>query len=220
MKKKKVFILILIIAVISIIGLVLILTQNNNSDKSKRDFKDFGDFQQSREGRSNSKSNSQSEKGSTTLTSTAEVKSALVESVELHATYYYQEAYVENNSYVAKGENILKYTNGTYLTAPYDCYIVELNIPESGSKCLNSHYVKIQSKNMLTCSIKVKEANINKISIGKEAKITISALEKTYTGYVTHIGSTASNGSFTVDIEFENDGNVKLGMTSSIEINI
>lgn len=163
---------------------------------------------------------SQDNKNKTTLNQTSEVASALIENVELHATYYLAEAYVENNSYVAKGENILKYTNGTYLTAPYDCYIVELNLPEVEGKCLNSHYVKIQSKNMLAVSMNIDEKNIGKISIGQEVEVTISSLDNTYKGYVTHIGSSASNKKFTIDIQFENDGKVKLGMTSSAEIKI
>ena len=155
-----------------------------------------------------------------TLSTTAEVKSALIENVELHATYYLEKVYVEENSYVAKGEKILKYTNGTYLVAPYDCYIVSLNFPELESKCLNSHYVQIQCKNILTVSMNIDETNISKIEVGKEAKLTISSIDKTYTGYVTHIGSTASDGKFEINIEFENDGNVKLGMTSSVQIEI
>ena len=213
MKRKKIFILIFIVLIFLIIGLVCfkIFHKSNNSSNN------LEKLSQARQSR-NSKSNTSQEK--TTLSSTSEVKSALIENVELHATYYLEEKYVETNSYVAKGEKILKYTNGTYLKAPYDCYIVELNIPNDEGKCLNSHYVKIQSKNILTVSMNVSEENIDIISIGQEAKITISALEKEYTGYVTHIGSTASNGKFTIDIEFENDGNVKLGMTSSIEISI
>ena len=39
---------------------------------------------------------------------------------------------VEEDDTVKKGENILKYSNGTYLVAPYDCVITEINIPESG----------------------------------------------------------------------------------------
>lgn len=213
MKRKKTFKLILIILILLIIGLVCFKVFHK-SDNSSNNFEKFSQTRQSR----NSKSNTSQDK--TTISSTSEVKSALIENVELHATYYLGETYVETNSYVAKGEKILKYTNGTYLKAPYDCYIVELNIPDEEGKCLNSHYVKIQSKNILTVSMSVSEENIDKISIGQEAKITISALEKDYTGYVTHIGSTASNGKFTIDIEFENDGNVKLGMTSSVEINI
>ena len=213
MKRKKIFILILIILIFLIIGLVCFKIFHK-SDNLSNNFEKFSQTRQSR----NSKSNTSQDK--ITLSSTSEVKSALIENVELHATYYLEETYVETNSYIAKGEKILKYTNGTYLKAPYDCYIVELNIPNEDGKCLNSHFVKIQSKNILTVSMSVSEENIDKISIGQEAKITISALEKEYTGYVTHIGSTANNGKFTIDIEFENDGNVKLGMTSSIEINI
>jgi len=208
--RKKLIITILIALIIGIIVFIILHKSNNKSS----DYKEFAQMKQSRNSETSTSQNK------TTLSSTSEVKSALIENVELHATYYLEKVYVENNSYVAKREKILKYTNGTYLKAPYDCYIVELNLPEEEGKCLNSHYVKIQSKNVLTVSMDISEKNIEKISIGDEAKITISALEQTYTGYITHIGSTASNGKFTIDIEFENDGNIKLGMTSTVEISI
>ena len=214
MKHKKIWISIFVIMILLICCACFKIFHKTN-DRSKN-FENFAQMKQSR----TSKTNTSKENNSSTVSSSSEVKSALVENIELHATYYLKEVYVENNSYVAKGDNILKYTNGTYLTAPYDCYIVELKIPDENGKCLNSHYIKIQSKNMLTVSMKVSETKINKISIGQEAKITITALEKEYKGYVTHIGSTASNGKFTVDIEFENDGDIKLGMTSSVEISI
>ena len=210
MKHKKIIFSVLIFLIIVIIGF-LILHKSNNDNKNNN---------QTRQNRNLESRNSQKQETFTTLTGTSEVKSALIENVELHATYYLEETYVEENSYVAKGKNILKYTNGTYLTAPYDCYIVEIKVPDEEGKCLNSHYIKIQSKNILTVSMTISEKNINKISIGQEVKVTISALEKTYKGYVTHIGSTANNGKFTVDIEFENAGNIKLGMTSIVEIPI
>ena len=156
----------------------------------------------------------------TTLSENSEITSATSEKVELHATYYLSEVYVEEKQYVEKGTNILKYTNGTYLTAPYDCYIVELNLPEIGNKCLNSHYVQIESKNMLSVSMKVDETQINNVNIGKEATIEVTAIDKKYTGYITHIGSIATNGKFAVTIEFENDGNVMIGMTAGVEITI
>lgn len=208
--RKKIITTILIVLIIGIIVFIIIHKLNEKSNS----FEKYAQIKQSRNSETSASQNK------TTLSSTSEVKSALIENVELHATYYLEEAYVENNSYVAKGEKILKYTNGTYLKAPYDCYIVEFNLPEEEGKCLNSHYVKIQSKNVLTVSMDISEKNIEKISIGDEVKITILALEKTYTGYVTHIGSTASNGKFTINIEFENDGNIKLGMTSTVEISI
>ena len=156
----------------------------------------------------------------TTLSSNSEVKSALTENIELHTTYYLSEVYVEENQFVEKGGNILKYTNGTYLTAPYDCYITELNIPETKGQCLNNHYIQVESKNMLSVSMQVDETQIGKVSIGKEATIEVTAIDKKYTGYVTNIGSIASNGTFEVTIEFENDGNTMVGMTSKVEMTI
>ena len=85
---------------------------------------------------------------------------------------------------------------------------------------MNSHYVQIESKNMLSVSMKVDETQINNVNIGKEATIEVTAIDKKYTGYITHIGSIATNGKFDVTIEFENDGNVMIGMTAGVEITI
>ena len=62
------------------------------------------------------------------------------------------------------------------------------------------------------------EEKIDSISIGNKATVTVEALEKEYEAIVTNISSTASNGYFTVTVEFENDGNVLLGMTGKVEI--
>ena len=64
----------------------------------------------------------------------------------------------------------------------------------------------------------IAEEKINKINTGTQAAITVTGKE--YTGYVTHISGSASSGKFPVTIEFENDGNVKLGMTASVEISV
>ena len=211
MKLKKIGTILLILILIIILGILCFYLLSDSEDSNSTN------YSQIKQNRITETTNSES---TTTLSSTSEVKSALIENVELHATYYLEEVYVEENSYVTKGEKILKYTNGTYLNAPYDCYIVELNVPNEEGKILNSHYVQIQSKNILTVSMKIDETNINKVKVGDEAKITILVIDETFTGYITHIGSTASNGKFTIDIEFENDGNVKIGMTSTIILQI
>ena len=66
----------------------------------------------------------------------------------------------------------------------------------------------------------IDEDDISKVSLGQESTITVITLGKEYKGYVTNIASTASNGRFKVTIEFENDGNIKLGMTSSVEMEV
>ena len=157
---------------------------------------------------------------STTLKTNAEIKSALSENVELHATYYLEEVYAEENQFIKSGENILKYTNGTYLVAPYDCYITELNLPDLNGKVLNSHYIGIASSNSLMATMNVDETNIEKVSVGLESTIEVTSLGKTYKGNVTHVASTGNNGKFEIEMEFENDGDVKIGMTSSVSITI
>lgn len=154
-----------------------------------------------------------------TITSTGEINSDLEEKLELHATYYFKSIKVEENQLVEEGTKLVEYTNGTYLLAPYDCIITEISIPEEGSQCTNQHYIIVKANQRLTMSLKVDETQISDISIGQEVQIEVSVLEdKIYLGYVTSISSTASNGNFTVKIEFENDGNIKIGMTGKCSI--
>ena len=119
-----------------------------------------------------------------------------------------------------KKERTEKGANGIYLVAPYDCYITELNLPDLNGKILNSHYVGIASSNSLMVTMNVDETNIEKISVGLEATIDVTSLSKTYKGNIAHIASTGDNGKFEIEIEFENDGDVKLGMTGAVSITI
>lgn len=220
MKLKKIGTPLLILILIIILGIICFYLFSGSEDSDNAQKYMQSQHTQTKQNSDSNSTISKEQKSTETLSSTSEVKSALIENVELHATYYLEKVYVEKNSYVAKGERILKYTNGTYLTAPYDCYIVELNVPNDEGKVLNSHYVQIQSKNILTVSMKIDETKINKVNVGDEVQITISAIDKSFAGFITHIGSTANNGKFTVDIEFENDGDVKIGMTSTILLKI
>ena len=167
----------------------------------------------------NTNFNNNSNSNKTILSTTSEVASSLSENIELHATYYLEESYVETNQKIKSGENILKYTNGKYLTAPYDCVITNINIPDKEGKCTNEHYIGISSINSLQVQFRIDETKVDSIKLGQEANIEISAYEnKTLQGYVTKISSTASNGRFTVTVEFENDGEILLGMTANVTI--
>ena len=218
MKHKKIIIaLSVIILIVIIVVCFIVFSKKGNSEDLAMQRPDMGWQDKSKNGELENRTRKNQ---TITLNENSEITSAISENVELHATYYLSEVYVEEKQYVEKGANILKYTNGTYLTAPYDCYIVELNLPEIEGKCLNSHYVQIESKNMLSVLMKVDESQINNLDIGKEATIEVTAIDKKYTGYITHIGSIATNGKFDVTIEFENDGNVMIGMTADVEITI
>lgn len=220
MKHKKLIISLILIVLIMIIATCLISFSNKNRQQNTQQFSQMQNSEDQNKEEGGRQKNKIQKEQTTTLSSNSEIKSALTESIELHTTYYLSEVYVEENQFVEKGGNILKYTNGTYLTAPYDCYITELNIPETKGQCLNSHYIQVESKNMLSVSMQVDETQISKVNIGKETTIEVTAIDKKYTGYVTNVGSIASNGKFEVTIEFENDGNIMVGMTSKVEMTI
>ncbi len=157
-----------------------------------------------------------------TLSSSGQVSTGLDEKVELHASYYFSELLVEQNQRISEGENILSYTNGTYLTAPYDCVLVSSDLPEEGSICTTSHYVEIQSLHTLTMTLNISESDINKVSVGDTVNITLTTLEETITGNITtisEIGSYSNSGSyFASTVTFINNGNIKIGMSATCEI--
>lgn len=214
--KKKIDLRILIIFVLTIILIIMCYFYlKNDSDETTNNMQiDTSKIN------SNTETNSTNNKNATVaISSTSEVSSRITEKLELHATYYLEESYIQTNQLIKAGENILKYTNGTYLTAPYDCVITEINIPDKEAKCTNTHYVQISSNNTLMVKFDVDETKIDTISLGQEASVKISAYEdKVLDGVVTNISSTASNGKFTVTVEFENDGELKIGMTAVVTV--
>ena len=160
------------------------------------------------------------EETGTTISKTGEITTTLEENLELHATYYFETAYVEENEYVEEGDILIEYTNGTYLYAPYDCVVTTLNIPNEDEQCTNQHYITVKAVNTVSMTLTVDEEYIDYVSVGQEATLYVTTLDKTYTGYVTDISSTATNGSFTITAEFENDGDISLGMTGKCSITV
>ena len=160
-----------------------------------------------------------------TLTGSGEISSATTETLSLSTSKYFETMCVEEDDIVEEGENILKYTNGTYLTAPYDCVISSYSVPETEEQATDENYVQIQDMENLVMTLSVDESEISLISVGQEVEIVLTADEDTtYYGEITKIASTgtysSSGTSFTVTIGFENDGNIKLGMSASCTITI
>lgn len=214
MKKKIDFRIILIVILISILGIIVYLYTSDFSFTSSITITNQSDS-------TTTTLTAKAEKMtiSNTISDSGEITSSLTEKIELHATYYLSEILVEENQEIQSGQNILKYTNGTYLVAPYSCVITELNIPSIGEKCENSHYITISSIDTLNMMISIDEDDINKIAIGQEAQVVSSVnSDNMYIGYVTNISNTASSGKFEVKVKFSNDGNIKIGMSGNCEI--
>lgn len=161
----------------------------------------------------------------TTLTAPGEVKSANEEDLFLNTSYYFSTMCVESGDYIEKGERILKYTNGVYMTAPYNCVITSVNIPEVNTKCLSSNYISISSTEKLYMDINIGEDQINNIIKDQEVDIVVNNNEeKLYKGTITKINAigTKSNGgtTYAAIASLDNDGSLKIGMSATCTITI
>lgn len=154
-----------------------------------------------------------------TLTSSGEIEASSTEKIKLNTSYKFNSLLVEEDDMIKKGEKIIKYSNGKYLTAPYDLIITSTNLPESKKICNSSHVISVSAYNVLSSTFRVDETKIDSVYIGKTVKVKVPALnDREFEGIVTDITNTATNGKFTATIEFDNDGDVKLGMTINITV--
>ena len=204
-------IVIIIVLMIVLVGLIIVYAVSNSNSSTSEEIINSSSW--------NQKTNT-NEETTITISQTGEIASSLEEKLELHATYYFEEVYVTENEYVEEGKKLVKYTNGTYLLAPYDCIVTELNIPEAEEKCTNGHCITVKSSNIVNMSINIDETKIDSIKVGQEVNLSVSSIDKNYKGYITKISSTASNGTFTAIATFQNDGNLKIGMTGKCTITV
>lgn len=158
-----------------------------------------------------------------TLTGSGQISSAETEKLTLNTNKYFKTMCVEDDDTVKKGDNLLQYSNGTYLTAEYDCVIISHSVPETGNICTSSNYIEVQSLETLNMTLNIEESQIADVKVNQEATVILTADEtKNYTGKITKIdsiGTYATSGTtFTAIVEFENDGNVKIGMSASCTV--
>ena len=125
MKHKE--LLIILILFIILVGIIISYVIKNSESSNNRIMSETNSVQTSES----------TVEDKTTVKQSSEIKTALSEKIEPHASYYLSEVYVEEKQFVEKGANILKSTNGNYLTAPYDCSINSLNLPDKEGKLLN-----------------------------------------------------------------------------------
>lgn len=158
-----------------------------------------------------------------TLTAPAEVASSKMEKIPLNTSYYYLTMCVEKEEFVKEGENLLKYTNGTYLKAPYDCVVMDYNVPTAKDICEESHYVYIASLDDLYININISEEQVKNINVGQEVSLIANYdTTKNYTGEITkinEIGTRSTGGTtFAAIASVANDGTLKLGMSINSEV--
>lgn len=128
---------------------------------------------------------------------------------------------VEDDDTVKMGGNLLEYTNGEFLTAPYDLVVISHSVPETENKCTSSNYIEVSNLSTLVTTISINENEINDAHVGQEAQIILTADEsKTYTGKVTKYVEIASNNvlSVTINVDESNINKVNVGKEAKINI--
>ena len=160
-----------------------------------------------------------------TLTSTGSIEGYYTKSLSLNTDYYFDSLCVEEDDIVKKGSKLVKYTNGKYLTAPYDLVVSKISVPDTGKQASSKHYIQVQRTDKLKVSIDISESEISNIKVGTEVSVVLNAdSSKKYTGKVikiSSVGTYSSSGStFNVEVAINNDGNIKIGMSVSCTINI
>lgn len=158
-----------------------------------------------------------------TLTAPAEVSSGTMEKLPLNTNYYYLSMCVEEEEYVKEGDPILKYSNGKYLEAPYDCVVINYSVPEAKSICKDSNYVYVASLEDLYININISEEQVRSISVGQEVSLIANYdTTKNYEGEITKINEvgtrTAGGTTFAAVASVVNDGTLKLGMSINSEV--
>ncbi len=215
MKKKNNLIWIIIILILLLIGIMFVYF-NQNAEATNAESETTTSVKEVTVG---------TQTITKTLTSSGEIASNVTEELSLNTYRYFSEIYVSENDFVQEGDNILKYTNGKYLTAPYDLVVTNISVPDEGEKCTSAHSITVQSTEELTLSINIDETEISSLAVGQEVEIVANAFEdKAYNGTITKInqvGTYASNGStFQGTVVFENDGDLKIGMSASCTITL
>lgn len=82
----------------------------------------------------------------------------------------------------------------------------------------------LSTQGNLSVSVSVDELDINSISIGQEATVTLDAIEdKSFTGTVSSVASSSSNSSsgvakYTIKLTIPKDESMKIGMNASVNI--
>lgn len=214
MKKKKNKLVWVIVILVIVLGTIIYFYLSQNSEKTETTSSTTTTIKETTVG---------TQTITKTITSSGQISSNLTETLELNTNRYFKEIYVETNDSLLEGDAILKYTNGTYLYAPYDLVVTEISVPDEGSICTSKNGITVQSTESLTLTLSIDETEIGDVAVEQEVTIVPTAYEdKTYTGNITkinQIGTYASNGSsFSGTVVFENDGSLKIGMSASCTV--
>ncbi|WP_421572496.1 HlyD family efflux transporter periplasmic adaptor subunit [Slackia exigua] len=158
------------------------------------------------------------------VTGPGEIKGSATAKLELDKKRYFKEFVPELNTRVEEDDELVDYTYGKPLKAPYDLVVTEKNVPKSKKAVTSDHYLQVTRVDTMNVDIAVSEADIAKIKEGQEVDVAIGGDEnnvvKGTVESINQVGSYNASGSkYTVTVSIPNeDGNILIGMSANLSI--
>lgn len=133
-----------------------------------------------------------------------------------------KELYVEEGDRVAKGDSLLRATDGTRVYAAYAGTIETLYAEVDDTLQSGSQLAHIVDYDTLEVSVDVDEYDIGAVSVGKEGSVYLNALDRTVPGVVTEIARDATTEGgvsyYEVKLQLDAGEDVRSGM--SVEVSL
>lgn len=121
-----------------------------------------------------------------TLTAAGEIVGAENDTIDFSTSKTFDGMCVEENESVTKGQQLIKYTDGTYEIAAHDGVITYINPPKAGSVADDTNSITLSRTNKLSLEITVPEDQINQIKKGSGAVVVVNSdTAKTFEGKIT-----------------------------------
>ncbi len=129
---------------------------------------------------------------------------------------------VEEDSKVEKDDILFETSQGDEIKAKVSGTVSKIYIQEDEAIMSGGKLCDIIDFDDLEVTIKIDEYDLSSVEVGKEATVTIGAVEKEVVGKLSDISDTATiqNGVayFTATLDLEKDSKVKVGMSAEAKI--
>lgn len=102
-----------------------------------------------------------------------------------------RDVYVAEGDHVAKDDRLMRLSDGRTLRAGIDGEVVSVDVEEDDLVTMGQELVGIADFDSMRIEFDVDEFDVEAVSVGMDAQVTIDALDYTFTSPVTHISKTA-----------------------------
>lgn len=131
--------------------------------------------------------------------------------------------YVSQNDYVSEGDYLVLMENGRIIKAPYDGMITQIDASVGDDVTTETGLMNIVDNSEYYIESSIDESDIGKVKVGQDVDVTVSALDKEYSGKITFISSEATvsgdRATFAIRITLDGDcSDLYYGLSAEADI--